>query len=270
MASKKDKTTLAAEKARKQRIIAIVGGVVLLGLALIQGPKLWKQLNPPTPKAAAAAAVTAPATTGSTTQVVAASTASSTSTAVLAGVPISAGTRKVKNEDGKLLSFSLFKPKDPFVPQVSVGGSAPAPSGSTSSPAPTSAQATVAASSGAASTATGSSMATVPTKPAKLAFATIEVNGRAQKVALKRPFPKPDPIFVVVELSDAGATIGVNGGSFKNGKTVSLKMGEQITLVDSATGTRYALKLVYVGAAPEKTEAFSTTTSPAPKQTTTP
>src|SRR3954451_19531899 len=34
-------------KERKQKILAAVLGVLFLGVALFQGPKLWKQLHPP-------------------------------------------------------------------------------------------------------------------------------------------------------------------------------------------------------------------------------
>ena len=42
------------------------------------------------------------------------------------------------------------------------------------------------------------------------------------------------------------------------GGTVSLKLGKQVTLVDTATGARYVLKLLYLGAGPEQIETFST------------
>ena len=109
MASKKDKTTLAARKARKQKGIAIAGGVLLLGLVAIQGPKLWKQLNPPAPQQTTASVAPAPAVAGAATPTPNTSPTRSIATVVLAGVSIPSGTTVPQAHDGKLTSFSLFE-----------------------------------------------------------------------------------------------------------------------------------------------------------------
>jgi hypothetical protein len=265
MAVKQDKTTLAAAKARKQRIIVIVGGVILLGLAAIQGPKLWKQLNPPAPGAKSAAA--APATTTATGSVVdtaapAAVASSSVTVAVVAGVPISAGGAKPSARDGKLVAFTLFKAKDPFVQQVSDGSTAP-DSSTTSTQTSSSGSSTTAPSSGQTASGAPSDTAaatggTQTAPPAKPAFATIEVNDKAQQLALKDTFPKSNPTFVLVAVTRSSARIGVAGGTFDDGKTLTLKMKKRVILADTATGVRYALKLVYTGATAEKVEGFTT------------
>ena len=54
------------------------------------------------------------------------------------------------------------------------------------------------------------------------------------------------------------AKIGVAGGSFDDGQAVTLKLGKKVTLVNTATGVRYVLKLVYTGAQPEVIEGFTT------------
>ena len=259
MASNRNKTTIAAEKARKQKIIAVVGGVLLLAVVAIQGPKLWKQLNPPAPAPVEAAAVSAfaPAATvtGTVTPTQAAVASRSTATVVLAGVRIPNGSGAPQAQDGKLLSYSLFKAKDPFVPQVS---EIPVTQSPTTTAAPTetaSGSSTSTASTGASASTTDSA---APSTSAKPTYATIEVNGRAQKLALKDKFPKATPTFVLVKLSSSGAKIGVAGGSFKSGKLLGLPLGKQVALVDAATGKRSTLKLVYAGAEPEQTEAFTT------------
>lgn len=260
MATKKDKTTLAAQKARKQKIIAIAGGVVLLGLAAIQGPKLLKQLNPPAPKQAAAAvtpaAPTSPAAAAAPSGAPAVPAGRYTSTAVLAGVTLPGGTLVAHAEDGKLTSFSLFEPKDPFVPQVSDTPAAPTPpaAGTAAGGSPFAPGTPTTPAAGNVGTAPADTPAVAPAKPA---FATIEVNGKAQQLTLKDVFPKDTPTFVLVALTRSAAKIGVAGGAFSSGKTLPLKLGKQVTLVDTATGVRYALKLVYAGAEPEQTEGFT-------------
>ena len=53
--------------------------------------------------------------------------------------------------------------------------------------------------------------------------------------------------------------IGVAGGSFDDSQAVTLKQGKKVTLVNTATGVRYELKLVYTGATPEMIQSFTTT-----------
>ena len=91
---------------------------------------------------------------------------------------------------------------------------------------------------------------------------------------MKGTFPTPEPLFVLRSLKKKQAKIGVAGGSFDDGKPVTLKLGKKVTLVNTATGVRYVLKLVYTGAQPEDdrglhadarlddTTAAATTTEP--------
>lgn len=269
MAGKKDKTTLAAEKARKQKIIVIAGGVILLGLAAIQGPKLWKQLNPPSPaaKAAASASVTPATSTAPSQAAPAGSSSTGTATVVVAGVSISAGGTAPRSTDGKLVSFSLFKAKDPFVPQADDGTSGSGAPGSTPSGSTGTSSAGASSSGSSQGTApdngSSASAGTASAPPAKPTFATIEVNDKAQQVALKDTFPAKSPTFALAALTRSQAKIGVAGGSFESGKTMELPMKKEVTVVDTATGVRYTLKLVYAGTAPETVESFTSAPKPA-------
>ena len=87
--------------------------------------------------------------------------------------------------------------------------------------------------------------------------ATIAVNGEAQALTVKETFPEESPMFVLASLKQKTARIGIAGGELKNGSTVPLVLGKSLTLVDTATGARYTLKLLYVGSAPEQTAAFT-------------
>jgi hypothetical protein len=65
-------------------------------------------------------------------------------------------------------------------------------------------------------------------------------------------------MFVLVSLKKKQAKIGVAGGTFDDGATVTLTFGKKLTLANTATGVRYELKLVYTGSQPEVIESFST------------
>jgi hypothetical protein len=266
----------AAAKARKQKIILIIGGVALLGLGALQGPKLLKH-------GGSAATAAAPATVTETSPNVAVvavapadGTAAGTSSgtvavASLAGVQIrNAGD--VAADESQLWSFSMFDEKDPFVPQgaaeppaepdsAPVQGDSPPAAEPAKDPAATqpAAQETPAPEPAVQQPATNVPVAggTEPVVPPKPAFATIEVNGAAQQLAPGDTFPKLTPVFVLAGLKQKSAKIGVAGGSFSNGKTAGLELGKSLTAVDTATGVRYELKLVYLGAQPEVVEPFT-------------
>ena len=247
MATKPD---LKAQKARKQKIVLAVLGVLLVGVAALQGPKLLKHSS--STKAAPAAVTTpgvvtpgAPAVTPSSPSAPV-NVSASRSAAQLAGVVLS----PAKTPDavqGQLWSFSRFKAKDPFVPQVKdASSSSTSSTPSTSSVPPTS---------GGAPGGTGS-----PSGPIAVAappsYATLLVNGRPQQLTLKQPFPKGDPIFVLVKIVGKNARIGVAGGSFTAGNTILLEIGKRVTLMNTTTGQRYVVKLVYVGDQPETIAGF--------------
>ena len=84
------------------------------------------------------------------------------------------------------------------------------------------------------------------------------LDGKPQQLQVKDKFPKGDPMFVLVSLKKKQAKIGVAGGSFDDGQTVTLTLGKKVTLLNTATGVRYELKLVYTGTQPETIEGFST------------
>ena len=276
-------------KQRKQVIILAVGGVLLLGIMAIQVPKLMKSGSAPaaveaqpatgaTGAAGVAGTATSGATTPTTTPATTPSTAATSTTAagtvaaaaaagpsaVVAGVTISGGGPAPA--DGQLWSFSRFPKKDLFVPQVTEGGTAALPGSEARVPPPIDqsftlpggGKASSAGSSGAsAASGTTGTAGPAPAAPAPPTFATIQVNGKAEQLELKQVFPASDPTFVLAALAKNVAKVGVKGGAFTSGKTVSLERGKTVTLMDTATGARYVMKLVYVGTQPEKIESFS-------------
>jgi hypothetical protein len=97
--------------------------------------------------------------------------------------------------------------------------------------------------------ATGTQLTAGESKPVALKpqAATISVNGAATTVTVGSLFPAGSPVFTLVSLTTSGARIGIAGGSYESGATtVVLKKGKTVTLVNTADGARYALRLVAV------------------------
>lgn len=254
MAKKKDPV---AAKAAKQKKMAIVGGVLLLGLLAFQVPRTMKMLNPPG-TATTSAASTAPATTTATGSSALAppsldggSTAGTAATSATgSGVDTSAdGVADPSNplppSSGQLMSFSQFKSKDPFRQQVQdcpTGDCSGAPAAAPSTSGGTTTTGTSTASKPAAPTGTGTSTSGAAIKAT---VATISVNGAVEQVSAKKDFPAGAPVFTLVSLTKTQAMIAIAGGSLESGATaVPLKLGKTLKLQNTADGTTYVLKLV--------------------------
>jgi len=256
MASKPD--TKAARE-RKQKIFVAIGAVLFVGLAVIQGPKLMNQLKgkeaaPVQPAAAstpAPSAAGAPTSSGGTVVVASPQTVRAPKGArtQLAGVLI-VPEQPAKAGDGQLQSFTLFVKKDPFVQQVktdklltpaevaALGGGKPTkPQQQTES----------GSSSGSGSASTGGLGATPSNPSVPLTLAILKVNGKTQTIELGKKFPKGDGSFLLKNLKKGRAGIAVAGGDFAGGGVLTLPVGKQITLVNTATGAQYVVKLLYVG-----------------------
>jgi hypothetical protein len=242
---------LAAAKAKKQKIILIVGGVLLLAVGAFQGPKLLKHGGSPAPEASASSDGTGVASTP------AAATAPKGS-AMVAGVVLPKAT-VVKVAPSQLASFTLFEVKDPFV--QGVDDEATVDQSTSSSADASGSQSTSGSTSSSSADAGSAGGAVTPAAPAPppIVYATINVDGKAQQVQSKDKFPAGSPLFVVRSVKKKQVKIGVAGGSFDDSQTVTLKQGKKVTLVNTATGVRYELKLVYTGAQPEVIQSFTTT-----------
>jgi hypothetical protein len=270
MPSKKSHDTAAA-KAKKQKIVLGIAGLAFLALCAIQGPKLMKgsSSTPPAPAAAESAAAPdtsgapvtpAPAATGSATVVKATTRRAS---AVLAGVTIEGGGTPAAGA-AQLVSFSLFEAKDPFVQQGSTETSGTTettatPTLSDTEPTPSTGTSGSTSSSTSSSSSGGSAPSTTEAPQAAPATTnvTIEMNGKSYPLEVKESFPKAEPLFKVASAKPKLVRIGVAGGSFADAKTLPLRLGKQVVLVNQATGARYVLKLVYTGDVPEQTESFT-------------
>ena len=229
---------------------------------MIQVPKLMSAGSTP-------AAVPVDTTAGATTPATGTPTATPTAP-VLSGA---SSTTPGDPTQGKLISFSLFATKDPFVQQVGdkpASDTSPVTSDTTTTPdtgsgTPPAGTSTTPATGDTGSAGAGGSAGAAPAKPEEpvLTDATLVINGTAEYLQAKGTFPASDPVFELVKIKPKTAKIGVAGGAFANGKLLVLKMDKSITLVNTATGARYQIKLVYTGTTPETVEGFTAGSSAA-------
>jgi hypothetical protein len=244
------KTDLKA-KEKKQKIIAAVGGLLLLGLLAFQVPRTMKMLNqsaaPPPPPATAPSTVPTDPSVLPTPGAVgegAGPTASGGGTLVDSDLQPTAAT-------GQLEAFGRFSSKDPFVEQVQEpvsGGGASSGSGSSSSGSGGSKQPSEPGDGGVVGKPSAPSGGGGSKPSAAAGSAVISVNGTDETVAVGGDFPKDSPVFTLVKLVDGEARIAIAGGALASGSpTTTLRKGKTLTLVNTADGTRYELKLVSVG-----------------------
>src|SRR5436190_1748058 len=163
-------------KAKRQKIYAAIGGVILLAVLAFQVPRTLKLLHQSNANASSAT-----------------SSSSSTTTPTTTG---------------------------PIVPP-SLGGGASGGSGGGGNPQ--------------------------NQPPAKLTSASISVNGVSEAVQVGGQFPASNPTFLLVSVTHTSAKVGIAGGSIQGHRqTVTLKKNTPVTLMNTADGTRYVLRLLAV------------------------
>ena len=264
MAKISQRSAAKAQKARRQKIIAAVLGGVLLIAVVIQGPRTLKMLH----GSSQAAPATSPTSSAASTP---------TPTAIpgsqIPGAASAASVTSLQDSDlppqrkrSQLLSFETFDSKDPFVQQVSenqTSTEAPtASSGSSAAAGPAGVTRTVVnipagdtggATAPTSSSPTGTSSSTSQNTPPRSAAqagsghtaAVVDVNGKPESVGVAQTFPKANPTFKLVSLTNGVAKIGLAGGTYASGaQTVALRVGHTLTLVNTSDGMRYELRLV--------------------------
>jgi hypothetical protein len=246
-------------KAKRQKIFAAIGGVILLGLLAFQVPRTMKMLHPAEESASSSAPAATTATTP-TSPIAAPSLAGGNATAAAApgGDGLVDADAPPAPQSGQLLAFGLFRTKDPFKQQLEVadgtgsGGTTPSSgtgsTGAKPSAAPTDGGAVASSSSGGnAKGGTAPTMRVTSPAPGAVTTAKIAVNGVAQTVQVGGVFPSSDPFFKLVKLTRKGAQISIAGGSLANGaSTVMLTKAKPLTLQNTSDGTRYVLRLLSV------------------------
>jgi hypothetical protein len=247
-------------KAKRQKIFAAIGGVILLGLLAFQVPRTMKMLHPAEESTSSSAPAATTATTP-TSPIAAPSLAggNATATAAPGGDGLVDADAPPAPQSGQLLAFGLFRTKDPFKQQLEVsdgtgsGGTTPSTgttdsTGGKPSTAPTDGGAVASSSSGGnAKGGTAPTMRVTSPPPGAVTTAEIAVNGVAQTVQVGGVFPSSDPFFKLVKLTRKGAQISIAGGSLANGApTVMLTKTKPLTLQNTSDGTRYVLRLLSV------------------------
>jgi hypothetical protein len=220
-------------KDRRAKRLVIGGAVLLVAVLAFEMPKVLKGhggSSSSTPPAATTTTGTpsyGASTTPASTPVASAAVLPATSTKLTTS---DLSPRRSKSE---LYSFNHFAGKDPFVQQVSASDITSSPSGTsgasgviTAGPAP-------------------SAQTTSARMLARTGAVTLQVNGKTQTVRIGGSFPSSNPLFKLVSVSHGLVRIGIASGSYQSGaQTVTLVSGRTMTLVDTADGVRYRIRLL--------------------------
>ena len=228
-------------KAKRQKIIAGVLGLVLVGVLIFQAPKILDMFGGGSSTTASEPAATPPPAPAPAAPTTPGAPAAATPAPAATGTPslVDSDPAPVPS-DGQLVTFDRFESKDPFVPQVTDDptGHTPAPSAPTDDGAKTEQP----------KQESGGAQSTPQTAPRPVSnTVTIAVNGTEHEVSPGGSFPEGDPIFRLVSLKRGTAKVGIVGGGYANGApTITLeKGGKPVTLMNTADGTTYVLR--YVG-----------------------
>jgi hypothetical protein len=220
-------------KDRRAKRMAIGGAVLLVAVLAFEMPKVLKSHGSNSSTPPAATTTTTPGY-GSTTP---------TGTPVASTAVLPATSTKLTSSDlaprrskSELYSFSHFSGKDPFVQQVSASDISSSSGSSTGS----------GSSSGATTSVPVPSAQTTSARMlARTGVVTLQVNGKTQAVRIGGSFPSSNPLFKLVSVSHGLVRIGIASGSYQSGaQTVSLVSGRTLTLVDTADGVRYRIRLL--------------------------
>src|SRR5436190_18500930 len=177
-------------KAKRQKVIAAVGGVILLGVLAFQVPRTLKMLHQSNANAAdtTPAATTSAPTTG---PIAAPSLGGGNATASTASSVSSDGVNDPdvlpSPQSGQLLAFSRFRSKDPFSQQLALNcgsGDSPGCPGTATVPGPGGTKPAVKSLTGSTTHPSTPSAGTV-----RLTSAVISVNGNSETVAAGASFP---------------------------------------------------------------------------------
>jgi hypothetical protein len=240
-------------KAKRQKIYAGIGGVILLAVLAFQVPRTLKLLHQSNANASSATTSSSSTTTPTTTGPIVPPSlggGNATPTAAASADGVSDPGVLQTPQSGQLLAFNRFQTKDPFAQQLNVGATGAAgASGATGSSGATGGAGGGASGGSGGGGGGGGGRGGNPQNqpPAKLTSATISVNGVGEAVQVGGQFPASNPTFVLFSVSRTTAKVGIAGGSIQGSRqTVTLKKNTPVTLMNTADGTRYVLRLLSV------------------------
>jgi hypothetical protein len=223
-------------KARKQKIILAVLGVLFLGVMVYQAPTILGLFGGGSSEVASEPAPPSPvppAPAPGATPAPAAAPGSGTA-ALVDSDPVA------QPEQGQLVTFDRFESKDPFAQQAEQGPATAAPA------PPKSARPNGDHPSGIEESEPEPEAPALA--PAPVRTATISVNGISSDVTVGGTFPEGDPIFKLLSLKYGSAKVGIVDGTYATGaQAITLrKGGKPVTLMNTADGTTYVLRLLSV------------------------
>ena len=231
----------AKAKAKRQKIIAGVLGLVLVGVLIFQAPTIMGMFGGGSSSTASEAVTTPPPA--------APPPAGSGTPAAATPAPAAGGSASLVDSDpapvpadGQLVTFDRFESKDPFVQQVG-DETGPATAPNTTADPGAKADPPKQDSGGSARPAPAPQPQPATQEPVSRT-ARLAVNGNDHEVAPGGSFPQDDPIFRLVSLKKGTAKVGIVGGGYANGApTITLeKGGKPVTLMNTADGTTYVLR----------------------------
>jgi hypothetical protein len=243
MSRKKRQQDRQQARDKKMKKVAVGLAAVLAVVLVFEVPKVLNSGGSSSPTAGRAVATTP--STSAAAPTTAAPTTTPPGTAAAAVTPVTSA--KLPNSDmlpragkAQLFAFSQFASKDPFVQQVNLAAATSTSSSGSKSNSNTNYKppTAVIGTTAAVTHQTGRALAVT-------GAARISVNGRIQVVRVGASFPSANPLFRLVSVTGGVARIGIASGSYQSGaKTVSLGAGRTLTLVDTADGIRYQLRLL--------------------------
>lgn len=232
----------------KQKKLLLILIQVLIAMVAWQGPKLMKQAKGSSGEAApAAATVESPANpgvdaAGSGEEAAQATPPVPTDPAEIAAAvkELPASERYPIPGENQLISFSRFSASDPFSPLVveedtsststDTGTSTTTTTPPTTAPPPTAYPPT-----------SGGQPPTTATQVA------LSVNGHPLVLGVGDTFPTVDPAFTILTINPDSVVIGLTDGSFSDGQqSITVRKGEQVTLVSQPDGTRFTIRVVEI------------------------
>jgi hypothetical protein len=253
MAAKKKRVDPVKQREKRVKIAAIVGSVLMVLVAAYEIPSMLAVMNkkPPgntrydpgpsiRPGGLPNVAAGAPGATAA---------AAPSGQLVDTDVPPASGA-------GQLVSFSVFETKNPFTPQVSTA-QAPSDTGAATTTTPTSANkpgadvpptttpTTIPPGASAVPSTQPAGGTTTTTAAPSAPTVSLAVNGVVSHVASGGTFPSGAPVFRLSSWTKDSAQIAIVGGSYASGTgTLTLHVGEKVTLENQTDGKRYTVELL--------------------------
>ena len=263
--AKKKRIDPVKQREKRVKMAAIVGTVLMVLVGAYEIPSMLKVMNKKPP--GNTRYDPGPSLTPGGLPNVAAGASGATPAAAAPGGQLVDTDAPPISGAGQLVSFSVFETKNPFTPQVSTAQAPPDTGATSTTPstanksgadvppttgAPTTGPATTTA---ATTTATPPGVGAVPSAPGAPSTTTttaapqptvsLAVNGVVSHVASGGTFPSGAPVFRLASWTKGSAQIAIVGGSYAEGSaTLTLHVGQAVTLQNQTDGKRYTLELL--------------------------